>query len=58
LGVEEVSQQDIKLLSGASNDRRATLNRLLFPAPFKEFSKMRESYGRLDQVDTIDFCMD
>jgi pyruvate carboxylase len=27
----------------------------LFPAPYKEFSKMRENYGRLDQVDTIDF---
>ena len=55
LGVEEVSEQDLKLLSGSSYDRRATLNRLLFPAPFKEFSKMRENYGRLDQVDTIDF---
>ena len=55
LGVEEVSEQDLKLLSGTSHDRRATLNRLLFPAPFKEFSKMRENYGRLDQVDTIDF---
>jgi pyruvate carboxylase len=55
LGVEEVSEQDLKLLSGASVERRATLNRLLFPAPFKEFSKMRENYGRLDQVDTIDF---
>jgi pyruvate carboxylase len=54
-GVEEVSEEDLKLLAGSSSQRRATLNRLLFPAPFKEFSKMRENYGRLDQVDTIDF---
>jgi pyruvate carboxylase len=54
-GIEPVSAQDLELLEGSSIDRRATLNRLLFPAPFKEFSKMRENYGRLDQVDTIDF---
>jgi pyruvate carboxylase len=54
-GIEPVSDQDLALLEGSSTDRRATLNRLLFPAPFKEFSKMRENYGRLDQVDTIDF---
>jgi pyruvate carboxylase len=54
-GIEPVSDQDLALLEGSSLDRRATLNRLLFPAPFKEFSKMRENYGRLDQVDTIDF---
>jgi pyruvate carboxylase len=54
-GIEPVSDQDLALLEGSSADRRATLNKLLFPAPFKEFSKMRENYGRLDQVDTIDF---
>jgi pyruvate carboxylase len=54
-GVEPVSDQDVALLGGSSSDRRATLNRLLFPAPYREFSKMRENYGRLDQVDTIDF---
>lgn len=51
----DVSAEDLALLAGSSKDRRSTLNRLLFPAPFKEFSKMRENYGRLDQVDTIDF---
>jgi pyruvate carboxylase len=54
-GIEPVSDQDLALLKSSSLERRATLNRLLFPAPFKEFSKMRENYGRLDQVDTIDF---
>jgi pyruvate carboxylase len=28
---------------------------LLFPAPTKEFEKFRETYGRLDQVDTVDY---
>jgi pyruvate carboxylase len=54
-GIQPVSEADLALLESNSADRRATLNRLLFPAPFKEFSKMRENYGRLDQVDTIDF---
>jgi pyruvate carboxylase len=54
-GIETVSEADLALLESNSSDRRATLNRLLFPAPFKEFSKLRENYGRLDQVDTIDF---
>jgi pyruvate carboxylase len=55
LGLTEVSKEDLALLAGNSSDRRATLNRLLFPQPYKEFTKMRENYGRLDQVDTIDF---
>jgi pyruvate carboxylase len=55
LGTQEVTSEDLELLAGSSVDRRATLNRLLFPAPFKEFTKMRENYGRLDQVDTVDF---
>ena len=55
LKLTEVSAEDLTKLSGSSEDRRSTLNRLLFPAPYKEFSKMRENYGRLDQVDTIDF---
>lgn len=55
LKLTEVSTEDLAKLSGTSADRRSTLNQLLFPAPFKEFSKMRENYGRLDQVDTIDF---
>lgn len=54
-GVEEVSAEDRSKLSGDSNQRRETLNRLLFPAPYREFTKMRENYGRVEQVDTIDF---
>jgi pyruvate carboxylase len=32
-------------LAGSSADRRATLNRLLFPGPTKEFLAHRETYG-------------
>jgi pyruvate carboxylase len=55
LSLTEVSTEDLALLSGSKQDRRATLNHLLFPDPFREFKKMRESYGSLDQVETIDF---
>lgn len=56
IAVAEVSPSDQNLLvSGSSLEKRATLNRLLFPAPYSEFLKMRESYGRLDQVSTVDF---
>ena len=55
LKLTDVSAEDLAKLAGSSQERRNTLNRLLFPAPYKEFSKMRENYGRLDQVDTIDF---
>ena len=55
LSLTEVSTEDLAFLSGTKQDRRATLNRLLFPEPFREFKKMRENYGSLDQVETIDF---
>ena len=55
LSITEVSSEDLALLAGSKADRRATLNRLLFPDPYREFKKMRENYGTLDQVETIDF---
>ena len=55
LSLTDVSTEDLALLAGTNQDRRATLNRLLFPEPFREFKKMRENYGSLDQVETIDF---
>ena len=55
LSLTEVSTEDLAFLAGSKRDRRATLNRLLFPEPFREFKKMRENYGSLDQVESIDF---
>jgi pyruvate carboxylase len=55
-GMTPVSDEDLALLTGEDSQlRRSTLNRLLFPAPTKEFEKFRQTYGRLDQVDTVDY---
>jgi pyruvate carboxylase len=38
-----------------ANDRRATLNELLFPGPTAAFRESREAYGDLSAVSTIDY---
>ncbi|GHD40608.1 pyruvate carboxylase [Mycetocola manganoxydans] len=53
--VAPLSDDDQKLLDGSATDRRATLNRLLFAAPTKQFETVRETYGDLSVVDTIDY---
>ncbi|MET0480381.1 MAG: pyruvate carboxylase, partial [Mycetocola sp.] len=53
--VEPLSDDDQKLLDGSSLERRATLNRLLFAAPTKQFETVRDTYGDLSVVDTIDY---
>jgi pyruvate carboxylase len=40
---------------GLREDRRATLNRLLFPGPTAEFATHRESYGDTSVLSTKDF---
>jgi pyruvate carboxylase len=50
--VEELSAEDE---AGLENDRRATLNRLLFPAPTKEFLTHREAYGDTSVLRSKDF---
>jgi pyruvate carboxylase len=55
-GVTPVSAEDLALLQGDSSElRRAALNRLLFPAPTKEFLANRATYGNLDHVETVDY---
>ena len=44
-----------KLETGDSATVRSTLNRLLFPTPTKEFERIRETYGDLDNVSTLDY---
>ncbi|PRY42730.1 pyruvate carboxylase [Umezawaea tangerina] len=51
-GVEELSDADAR---GLDDDRRATLNRLLFPAPTKEFLAHREQYGDTSVLRSKDF---
>ncbi len=55
VGVEDLSEADAALLTGTSTERRATLNRLLFPAPTRIFEQIRELFGDLSVVDTIDY---
>jgi pyruvate carboxylase len=56
IGVEVVDDQDLITLDGQdAGARRATLNRLLFPAPTRQFDQLRELFGDLSVVDTIDY---
>jgi pyruvate carboxylase len=47
-----LSEEDRKALS---TDRRATLNRLLFPGPAKDFQAVRDTYGDVSVIDTGDY---
>lgn len=51
-GVAELDDADLK---GLEDDRRATLNRLLFPAPTKEFQAHRDAYGDTSVLGSKDF---
>ena len=53
--VEPVSDEDAAKLEGDSAERRQTLNRLLFPAPTRQFEAAREQFGDLSVVDTGDY---
>jgi pyruvate carboxylase len=55
VGVEDLSADDRSALEGSSEERRATLNRLLFPAPTRIYEQMRELFGDLSVVDTLDY---
>ncbi|GHG41631.1 pyruvate carboxylase [Sinomonas cellulolyticus] len=52
---ETLSPEDSEALQGDSATRRATLNRLLFPAPTKEYQSNRDTYGNLAVLDTRDY---
>ena len=41
--------------AGLATDRRATLNRLLFPGPTREFTDHREAYGDTSVLSSMDF---
>ncbi len=55
IGVEPITAEDEKALAGAPEERRSALNRLLFPGPTKQFEQVREMFGDLSVVDTIDY---
>ena len=55
IGVEEITDDDRAGLAGNAELRRSTLNRLLFAAPTKAFEAVREQYGDLSVIDTVDY---
>ncbi len=55
ISVEPITAQDQAALDGSSLERRAALNRLLFPGPTQIFTQGREMYGDLSKLDTVDY---
>ncbi|RLP78045.1 pyruvate carboxylase [Mycetocola tolaasinivorans] len=55
ISIAEVSAEDAALLDGTSEERRSTLNRLLFPAPTASYERSREQYGDLSILATLDY---
>ncbi len=49
---QELGEED---RAGLAEDRRATLNRLLFPGPTREFEEHRTSYGDTSVLSSADF---
>ena len=54
-GLTEISAEDEQELATAGAARRARLNQLLFPAPTREFTQMRDLFGDLSVLDTGDY---
>jgi pyruvate carboxylase len=54
-GITEIGDEDRAALGAGTAERRAALNRLLFPAPTKHFRQVRDQYGDLSVVDTVDY---
>ena len=53
---EALSAADSAALeSDSAAERRATLNRLLFPGPTRDFTEARATYGDVSVIPTIDF---
>jgi pyruvate carboxylase len=55
IGVESLTADEKAGLEGDTEQRRATLNRLLFAAPTRQFAEVREQYGDLSNLDTVDY---
>src|SRR3712207_1280729 len=51
----QLSTDDSAALDDKGAIRQATLNRLLFPGPTKEFLASRENYGNVARLNTLDF---
>ena len=52
---EELTADDESGLADRGVPRRRTLNRLLFPAPTRQYDQLRELFGDLSVIDTLDY---
>ena len=55
VGITEITEGERSALNATSAERRAMLNQLLFPAPTRQFEQVKESYGDLSVIDTVDY---
>ncbi|GHF10269.1 pyruvate carboxylase [Pseudolysinimonas yzui] len=55
IGVTPLEPADVEALEGEPASRRAALNRLLFAGPTAQFEQVREQFGDLSVVDTVDY---
>jgi pyruvate carboxylase len=55
VGITPITPDDQAALDGEPGERRAALNRLLFAAPTQAFEQVREQYGDLSGVPTLDY---
>jgi pyruvate carboxylase len=51
----DLDEQDRHALGEPGPRRRETLNRLLFPGPTQELARVRDTYGDLSVLDTVDY---
>jgi len=55
VGLESLTADEKAGLAGDAVERRATLNALLFAGPTRQFEEVREQYGDLSNLDTVDY---
>ncbi|TFD21709.1 pyruvate carboxylase [Cryobacterium sp. TMS1-13-1] len=55
VGVTEITEGERTALEATSAERRSMLNQLLFPAPTRQFEQVKETYGDLSVIDTLDY---
>lgn len=55
VGITEITAEERLALGASSAERRSMLNQLLFPAPTRQFEQVKETYGDLSVIDTVDY---
>ena len=55
ISITPLTAEDEAALAGGPDERRAALNRLLFPGPTRTFTEWREAYGDVSVIDTVDY---